>query len=318
MKPDSHEVLKQFLADHEFEFNEEYHALLTSERRLELLPADALETGSGWLLQYADTEAGEWNLARAFGTPAQYLDLLGEIPPGKSFQLLIPDHQFEFLPEDLSTNVQDRLIWHRDEICLPGREEEAGLAFAADTADEQGDAPAGTTLVWREGLGHTKPGHARPGWGSPGRHSQGRHSPGHENSGLVRSGLVGSERSIPESSCPGHAGPGNTNPDCSGFPSDRAVWRRHAYLMHEGSIAAMVRPVRVTPHSVEVYIETVPHLREKRLATWLLQTYRRSLRAAGRCLLYVVSSQNTASLRVAAHLGLHPYQTLLRITNPCR
>ncbi len=240
------EQLRTFLERREFEFNEELHALLTRERRLCVVPEDGLQSGSGWLLQEADTEAGEWNLARAFGTPDAYLPMIEQLPAERGYHLLVPDAHETVLPECLHARIKDRLHWYRDDCDI---EPEGGAGQGTAAAMMPGEpVPPGFSLMWREAVEPTG-----------------------------------------------------------------ADWHLHAYLMHENAIAALVRPVRVTPHTVEVYVETLPHLRERGLATWLVNAYRLRLRETRRCLLYVVSSENTPSLRVAARLGLTCYQTLLRI-----
>jgi len=205
------------------------------------VPEDALQSGSGWLLQDADTEAGEWNLARAFGTPDGYLRTLEALPRDRPYHLLIPWAHETMLPETLRVRVKDRLHWYRDDL-------EIGGAVPELEGECRESIPVNCSLTWREAAEPVK-----------------------------------------------------------------ADWRWHAYFLKDQAIATLVRPVRVTPHTVEIYVETLPHLREQGLATKLLQIYRQRLRAAGRCLLYVVSSQNSPSLRVAARLGLTCYQTLLRI-----
>lgn len=85
-----------------------------------------------------------------------------------------------------------------------------------------------------------------------------------------------------------------------------------SYLMKNDSIVSMVRVIHATTHTLEVYIETIPDLREKGLATWLLKFVLTGFRAAGRRMIYVTAGDNLASRRVAQKVGLIPSQVLNR------
>jgi len=86
-----------------------------------------------------------------------------------------------------------------------------------------------------------------------------------------------------------------------------------AYLLENNSVVSMVKATHVTKNSVEVYIETVPRLRDKGLGAWLLERVRARIRLMKKRMIYVVSSHNFPSLRVAEKLGLARMQILSRI-----
>ncbi|MBF0499464.1 MAG: GNAT family N-acetyltransferase [Candidatus Riflebacteria bacterium] len=85
------------------------------------------------------------------------------------------------------------------------------------------------------------------------------------------------------------------------------------YLLHDDSIAALVRVIHETSDTIEIYVETLPNLRNQGLATALVVEMRERARAAARRLIYVVSATNAASLRVAEKAGLTPFARMLRI-----
>ena len=232
--------------------------MLCGERRVECCPEDALQRGAGWVLTWADTESGEWNLAHPFGSPLEYRSWIPQITAIGEFHLLIPQQDVQQSIPDLGANVREQLIWHADpemvpEGFFPVTVELSGNLGPQPLSDDQdlSHLPAECSLTWRE---------------------------------------------APE--------------------PVKSEWRHHAYILSEGSIACLVKPIRVTPGTVEVYVETVPNWRDHGLATKLLTIYLQRLRQEGKCLLYVVSDQNVPSMKVAANLGLRPYQTLFRIFQP--
>ncbi|NLI78176.1 MAG: GNAT family N-acetyltransferase [Candidatus Riflebacteria bacterium] len=231
-----------FLRRHEMAFNAELHLLSTGQRPVVCLPADGPEHGAGWFLTWADAEAGEWNLAHPFGTPAAYEPLLDCFPAGEEFHLLIPAADQEWFLAHTPLAVAEELIWHMDPADPLPPEDDIPIP----------EPPAGTTFRTME---------ADPGL----------------------SVVTGEEGIVPRS-----------------------------YLIEHEAIAAMVRVTHVTAHTVEIYIETLPGSRDRGLATSLLRLALRGFRRAGRRLVYVTSASNLASRRVAAKVGLVPYQVLAR------
>ena len=96
-------------------------------------------------------------------------------------------------------------------------------------------------------------------------------------------------------------------------PGDLYKWKLKGYLLKDDSIVSLVKTVHATPESVEVYIETIPGRRDLGLGTQLLKEFAKRVHNAGRTLIYVVSEENSPSLKVAAKVGLKPYMTLARI-----
>lgn len=103
-----------FLAANEERFNEEFHLLTTGRKLVECLPSDAVQAGSGWFLVHADTRAGEWNLAHAFGAPTEYLRHLHLFPECDEFHLLVPLTDAPAVSAVLGTDAVEHLIWFRD------------------------------------------------------------------------------------------------------------------------------------------------------------------------------------------------------------
>lgn len=103
-----------FLASHEEGFNEEFHLLATGRKHVECLPPDGVHAGSGWFLVHADTQAGEWNLAHAFGRPAEYLEHLRLFPAQVEFHLLVPLTDAPAASVLLGTDAVEHLTWFRD------------------------------------------------------------------------------------------------------------------------------------------------------------------------------------------------------------
>lgn len=212
-----------FLEAHEWEFNEEYSHFLAGKKKIECLPADGCShrPAAGWFLTWADTDAGEWNLAHPFGHPLSYLSFLPAFPPGE-WHLLIPDPDLETARQEGLPQPTETLVWHRE-------------------PDE-----------------------------------------------------VGADR-LPT---PAY---------------DLRLQGDNAYFLRDGTIACLVKAIHSTPNTVEAYVETVPDSRGQGLATALLQAFCDFHRSAGRGLVYVVATSNTASMRVAQKFGLKAYQRLCRI-----
>lgn len=103
-----------FLAAHEEGFNEEFHLLATGRKCIECLPQDAVGGGAGWFLAHADVEAGEWNLAHAFGPCAKYLKHLCLFPERTEFHLLVPLTDAPTVSAFLEADAVEHLIWFRD------------------------------------------------------------------------------------------------------------------------------------------------------------------------------------------------------------
>lgn len=127
-----------FFQAHEWEFNEEYSHALAGKKRIECLPADgcAARPAAGWFLTWADTEAGEWNLAHPFGHPSTYLTFLPSFPAGE-WQLLIPEADLETARQAGLPHPTETLVWHRepddlgaDRLPMP----ECDLRFQGDNA----------------------------------------------------------------------------------------------------------------------------------------------------------------------------------------
>ena len=104
----------EFLEKNEQTFNEELHLLGSGEKQVEFLPVHSHQTQSGWILTYSDTDAGEWNLARAFGRPEIYQPLLKDFPGGIEFQLLVPENESALFMNFSGLKKKETLIWHQD------------------------------------------------------------------------------------------------------------------------------------------------------------------------------------------------------------
>ncbi len=121
-----------FLATHEERFNEELHLLTTGRKHVECLPPDAVQEGSGWFLVQADTQAGEWNLAHAFGTPAEYLKHLRLFPEQGEFHLLVPLTDAPAVSAFLGADALEHLTWFRDPGTSGVTTGSAGLRSSVD------------------------------------------------------------------------------------------------------------------------------------------------------------------------------------------
>lgn len=216
-----------FLEAHEWEFNEEYAHVLSGKKLIGCVAGDAGEAGppAGWFLTWADTEAGEWNLARPFGDPRSYLSFLSRFPSGE-WHLLIPEGDLEASRDAGLPPSAETLVWHREPVGAPGKCGPAEVSAPEFVLRFQGD---------------------------------------------------------------------------------------NAYFLRDDSIACLVKAIHLTPHTVEPYVETLPDCRGRGLATALLRAFRDRHRSAGRELIYVTSTDNAASLRVAANAGLQAYQRLARV-----
>lgn len=109
-----HRAWLEFLAANEDGFNEEYHLLTTGRKPVACIPPDGVEEGAGWFLVLADTQAGEWNLAHAFGSPAKYLKHLYLFPEHVEFQLLVPLMDAPTVSACLGADAVEHLTWFRD------------------------------------------------------------------------------------------------------------------------------------------------------------------------------------------------------------
>ncbi|MBI3039976.1 GNAT family N-acetyltransferase [bacterium] len=232
-----------WLQDHEENFNEELHLLLT-QGVVKCLPSDGYIKGAGWFLRFADVEAGEWNLAHPFGSVNSYVQFLRDIPASTFFHLLVPIEDLETLKQNGVPDPEERLIWHRDILKKP----EKKLA---------------------------------------------------ETSSSLPPGFQGELKFFET-------------------PNEDGLWNLKGYLLKNNSIVSLVKPIHVTPHTVEVYIETAASFRGMGLGTWLLAEYRKRLRVKGFRMVYVSSETNFSSRMVAKKIGLEPYQVLARIpfSNP--
>lgn len=232
----------EFLARHETGFNEELHLLTTGRKAVECVPPDGIDSGSGWFLVHADTQAGEWNLAHAFGPWAEYVKHLDLFPENVEFHLLVPVVDSPEVASYLHLEVSENLTWFRDASpggALPGRIAEQLL-------------PAGVDFLSRR-----------------------------ENA----DGL---------------------SPENETVPYDAV------YARENGSVIGLVRCIHLTQNTAEVYIETSPGWRNRGIGTRLLREMLKTQRNNGHTLLYVVSTDNAASLRLAGKAGLKPFQTLSR------
>ncbi|RCK80488.1 MAG: hypothetical protein OZSIB_3234 [Candidatus Ozemobacter sibiricus] len=107
-----------FLRVHELAFNAELHLHATGQRRVECLPPDGPARGAGWFLTWADTEAGEWNLAHPFGPPEAYRAFLSLFPADVEFHLLIPMADLPVFQAGRPIEMVEELIWHVDSLAL--------------------------------------------------------------------------------------------------------------------------------------------------------------------------------------------------------
>lgn len=129
-----------FLAAHEEAFNEELHLLATDRKHVECLPPDGPEAGAGWFLVHADTQAGEWNLAHAFGPRAEYMKMLRLFPAGMEFHLLVPLLDAADVSASLRLESTEHLTWFRDKQSSDGP-----TVFPRDK-----DRPEGLEVLHRE------------------------------------------------------------------------------------------------------------------------------------------------------------------------
>ncbi len=120
--------IMEFLMKDELGFNEEIHNLASGAKLIEMLPPGP-PGKSGWVLTFAETAAGEWNLAHGFGSCGDLMLLLKRFPRGEEFQLLVPaDFSKEFSDHLGKPPVED-LIWFRDGLGDSGRKAaEKGLS----------------------------------------------------------------------------------------------------------------------------------------------------------------------------------------------
>ncbi|HOT29111.1 MAG TPA: GNAT family N-acetyltransferase [Candidatus Ozemobacteraceae bacterium] len=129
----------EFLAGHEEAFNEEFHLLTTGRKHVECLPPDGVHAGAGWFLVHADTQAGEWNLAHAFGRPTEYLEHLRLYPPQVEFHLLVPLTDAPAVSSYLGTDSIEHLTWFRD----------AGTPWMPSTTAGHGSSADGLEFLHR-------------------------------------------------------------------------------------------------------------------------------------------------------------------------
>ena len=230
-----------FLNRHEACFNEELHLLSTGRKTVECIPPDGPETGSGWFIVWADTGAGEWNLAHPFGHRSEYFRHLERLPKDVEFNLLVPVTDAPDIAEWLHLEVAENLTWFRD----VGHDAASLVAFPPSP-------PAGLEIIHRSERGEGMPGDAGP------------------------------------------------------------IVYESIYARECGSVIGLVKCIHVTGNTTEVYIETAPGWRNRGIGTILLKEMLRTLRRAGRTMIYVVGGGNTPSLRLAAKAGLTPFQTLSR------
>jgi len=103
-----------FLNRHEACFNEELHLLSTGRKTVECIPPDGPERGSGWFVVWANTGAGEWNLAHPFGHRSEYMTHLNQFPPDVEYNLLVPVTDAAAMAAILHRDVSENLTWFRD------------------------------------------------------------------------------------------------------------------------------------------------------------------------------------------------------------
>lgn len=224
----------KFLLNDEFGFNEEVHLLGSREKKIEALPPDGHLRGAGWFLTWSDTEAGEWNLAHAFGDPLLYAGDLSEFPVGVTFQLFVPLADAESFSRASQLPMAERLIWHRSEI---------------------------------------------PGLPVPGAAG-----------GETRFDLPPFSRRFLQET-----------------PAGPFQWPLKAYLLRDNSVVCLIKSIHATPGTVEVYIETIPEIRNQGSGSYLLQEVLKIVHRHQRRLIYVTSETNLPSIRVAAKAALKPY-----------
>jgi GNAT superfamily N-acetyltransferase len=241
------------LLPQEVEYNEEVHHLgPASRRRIEALPPDGWKEGSGWLLTFADTAAGEWNLAHAVGDPTCYVAELPHFPAGEEFHLLIPRHDWpEVKARVPALSDEETLIWHVD----PWDPSSPSATVAINDSEP----------VFLPEL-----------------------PPGFE----IRSHFFSNPPDGPKT------------PEIP-FP--------HVYVLENGSVVSLVKPFHQTATTIEVYIETLPGVRNRGLGTRALMYMRTLARTHRRRLVYVASATNHPSLHVARKIGLTPVKEVLRV-----
>ncbi len=101
-------------------------------------------------------------------------------------------------------------------------------------------------------------------------------------------------------------------------PDHAYQWDLHLGFVRDRTIVSLLKAIHSTPHTLEVYVETMPSARRRGLARGLLGQAIRLARRQARQLIYVVAADNTSSIKVAESCGLVRIGTRARLHMPYR